>query len=218
MRVRGNNRCELFHSDGDRCLFLKYLADAIEKSGCAVHGFVMMSNHVHLLATGSEAGSLSRFIQATGRRYTRYMNRSQKRTGTLFEGRFKSSLVDSEAYLFSCMRYIELNPVRAGMVGHPGEYPWSSYSQNAGGAPGGILSPREEYLRLGPEALTRGRAYRALFDERLADDDIRRIRESIAKGGVLGREEFARRIGAHLDRSVAIVPAGRPAGRGKKVI
>lgn len=208
--VRGNNRSVFFFSDQDRCLFLKYLAEGIEKSSSAVHAFVLMTNHVHLLATGKNPGSLSRLMQAIGRRYARYINRTQQRTGTLFEGRFKSSIVDSEAYFLTCMRYIELNPVRAGMIDRPADYPWSSYGQNAGGAPSGLLAPHAEYLRLGADSLSRGRAYRALFDECLREDELRQIRECAAKGGVLGREGFARRLEVSLNRSVAIVAPGRP--------
>ena len=114
-----------------------------------MHAYVLMTNHVHLLVTGREPRSISRFMQQLNRRYSRYFNKAHERTGTLYEGRFGSSHIESERYFFTVMRYIEINPVRAGMVRHPGDYPWSSHRQNACGAPNGLLTPHPLFIGLG---------------------------------------------------------------------
>lgn len=120
--VRGNNRADLFRTDFDRAVFLRDLLRSAARHECQLHAFVLMTNHVHLLATGPQEGRISRMMQALGRRYAQYANRTHGRTGTLFEGRFKSSLVDSDRYLLTCMRYIESNPVRAAMVPDAASY------------------------------------------------------------------------------------------------
>ena len=148
--VRGNNRSAMFRDDADRSMFLQCLGEALDACSCDVHAFVLMTNHVHLLATGHLRGEISELVQRLGRKYARLVNMRWGRTGTLFEGRFRSYPVETEAYLLTCMRYIELNPVRAGMVDHPGDFPWSSYGQNVCGDPCGILRPHELYERLGP--------------------------------------------------------------------
>ena len=129
---RGNNRLACFFDDNDRYRYLEWLAVAAAKYGGAVHAYVLMTNHVHLLATGHEKGALGRMMQSLGRRYVRYVNSRYRRSGTLWEGRYKSSLVDSDQYLLTCYRYIELNPVRAFLVTTPGDYRWSSFNCNAG--------------------------------------------------------------------------------------
>ncbi|MGC2047550.1 MAG: transposase, partial [Gallionella sp.] len=129
--VRGNNRSEIFCADADYRFYLEKLQLACDKHGCDLHAYVLMTNHVHLLITPHEEQSLSKALQMLGRYYVQYYNHCYQRTGTLWEGRYKATLIDSEAYLLTCMRYIELNPVRAGMVAHPSEYPWSSYHHNA---------------------------------------------------------------------------------------
>lgn len=124
--IRGNNRQAIFRSDGDRVFFHRCLVEISSRCQVDVHAYVLMGNHVHLLATGREADSISRMIQATGRRYVSYFNYLYKRTGTLWEGRFRSSAVQTDRYLLTCQRYIELNPVRAGIVADPMDFPWSS--------------------------------------------------------------------------------------------
>ena len=178
--VRGNNRCTLFLDDRDRCVALRYLQEALRLLAVEVHAYVLMSNHIHLLATPREDRVLSRFVQTVGRRFARYTNRRQQRTGTLFEGRFRASLVESERYFLACMRYIELNPVRAGIAGAPGDFGWSSYAENACGDPTGIVTPHQEYLRLGRDARERAAAYRALFVPVLSSEVVGNIRSSIA--------------------------------------
>ncbi|HSN20311.1 MAG TPA: transposase [Usitatibacter sp.] len=208
--VRGNNRANLFRDDNDRTVFIRFLRQSITVTDSDVHAFVLMTNHVHLLATGKAAGALSRLVQSVGRRYTRYVNRVHERTGTLFEGRFHASLVDSERYLFTCMRYIELNPVRAGMSAHAGEYAWSSFRQNSGAEPLVWLTPRSEYLALGCDAASRGEAYRSLFSNPIADGELQAIRQGIRKNAPLGASHFIDCVEHALGRKVEPAPRGRP--------
>lgn len=128
---RGNNRDVIFVAEADYRFYLDKLKDACDRMGCEVHAYVLMTNHVHLLMTPYEENSLGRVMQSLGRRYVQYFNYRYRRTGTLWEGRYRATLIDAESYLLTCYRYIELNPVRAGMVSHPGDYPWSSYRSNA---------------------------------------------------------------------------------------
>jgi putative transposase len=176
MVVRGINRAALFTDDQDRCVFLGYLRDALQPPGIRLHAYVLMTNHVHMLGTADRPGMLSDFVQAIGRRFAPYANARQQRTGSLFEGRFHSSLVDTERYFLTCMRYIEMNPVRAGLVTRPASFPWSSFSENASGHPAGLLSPHDEYLRLGRSADERGAAYRALFSDVMGPETLAMIR------------------------------------------
>jgi putative transposase len=208
--VRGNNRSTLFFSDRDCQVFLRYLEEGLAATGCKAHAFVLMPNHVHLLATAQKAGGVSRLIQAIGRRYARFINRAYSRTGTLFEGRFRSSLVDSERYFLTCMRYIESNPVRATLVPEPARFPWSSYAQNATGRPAWMLTPHEEYLRLGSDAHSRGAAYRALFCYPMGSAELEQVRIAAAKGAVLGGEAFANQVSDIVKRPLARESPGRP--------
>ena len=130
---------------------------------------------VHLLATGYSRGAISLTMRDVGRCYVQYVNGEYERTGTLYEGRFKSSLVETRPYFLTCMRYIELNPVRASMVGHPAEYPWSSFGQNASGEPSGLVVAHAEYLQLGGDPQSRGETYRRLFDNAISDDQLAAI-------------------------------------------
>jgi len=208
--VRGNNRSLLFRDDADRCIFLQLLEAALDTCACELHAYVLMSNHVHLLATGHLSGELSQLIQRIGRKFARLVNIRWERTGTLFEGRFRSSLVDSQAYLLTCMRYIELNAVRAGIVRHPSEFGWSSYRQNAAGNPTGLLTPHEKYLCLGATPEQRGNAYRGLVASGVTEEQLTQIRLSAAKCRALGTQSFCDEISAQLERPVVPRPQGRP--------
>ncbi len=213
--VRGNNRQVIFRDDGDRIIFLRYLQEALDACVCDLHAYVLMDNHVHLLATGNLRGELSELMQRVGRKFARLINLRWSRTGTLFEGRFRSSLIDSEAYLFTCMRYIELNPVRAGMVAAPGDYAWSSYRQNSSGNPQVPLMPHPLYRDLGAGEVERGRAYREMVKAGLSDAALDRIRVSVQKCRALGSEEFCAQVEARLERAVAPRAQGRPQKRGQ---
>ena len=162
-----------------------------------------MTNHVHLLITAHSEGGLSKAMQSLGRYYVQYFNYCYKRTGTLWEGRYKSTLIDSETYLLTCMRYIELNPVRAAMVEHPSAYPWSSYAANAVGREDALIKPHELYRRLGRTWDQRQSAYRQLFRHHLGDATLVSIRDATHKAWVLGGEHFKQRIQKQLDRRVA---------------
>ena len=145
---RGNDRRPCFFAEGDYARYLDELREIALREGCAVHAYVLMTNHVHLLMTPTEAGQIARVMQALGRRYVRFINDRYHRTGTLWEGRYKACLVDSETYLLTCYRYIELNPVRAAMVAEAGDYPWSSYGRNAMGRADRLVHLHASYLAL----------------------------------------------------------------------
>jgi len=168
-----------------------------------IHAFVLMANHVHLLASGEDKFSISCMMQALGRSFVHYINTTYQRTGTLWEGRYKSSLVSTTDYLFTLSRYIELNPVRAGMVTLPGEYPWSSYRPNGMGITIGLISEHEVYRGLARTKSGRVHAYRELFKGQLSTEPIEEIRISTNKGWVIGSEGFRREIETAIGRKVA---------------
>jgi len=198
--MRGNNRAEIFCADADYRFYLEKLQAACEKHGCDLHAYVLMTNHVHLLVSPQAENSLAKTMQALGRYYVQYYNHCYQRTGTLFEGRYKATLIDTETYLLTCMRYIELNPVRAGMVKHPSEYPWSSYHYNALGQPNSLLTPYLEYRKLGRTDEERQAAYRQLFKRHLSENSITAIRDATNKAWVLGTDRFKQRMQANLGR------------------
>ena len=200
--LRGNNRAEIFCADADYSFYLEKLKLACDKHGGSVHAYVLMTNHVHLLITPHFEQSLGKAMQMLGRYYVQYYNYCYQRTGTLWEGRYKATLIDSEAYLLTCMRYIELNPVRAGMVIDPADYPWSSYHHNALGQLSELVAPHPEYLRLGKSNETRQAAYRDLFKHYLSEKNITEIREATNKAWVLGNDRFKQRIQEQLGRRV----------------
>ena len=211
---RGNNRAPCFFVERDYHLYLDRLAEAATKHGCAIHAYVLMTNHVHLLVAPGAAGCVSRMMQDLGRSYVRIVNDTLGRTGTLWEGRFKSSLVDSDVYLLGCHRYIELNPVRAGMVTHPGQYRWSSHRHYAHGVCDRLITEHEIYRQLGASAHDRQRAFRSLIDDEMKASDIADIRSAANQGWALGSEHFKDRMEAALGRPVRPPKRGRPV-RGK---
>jgi putative transposase len=210
---RGNNRQLIFAVEADYPFFRDALVEAADKHGLAIHAYVWMTNHVHLLATPAFADSISKTFQSVGRRYVQYFNHSYKRSGTLWEGRYRATVVDSARYLLTLMRYIELNAVRAGMVAAPEDYPWSSYRRNAlgeGGPNADWLSSHEEYSGLGREGAARRKAYRALFAAAIDRDDLAEIRECTHKGWALGGARFRAAIEALGQRRAASKGVGRP--------
>ncbi len=176
--------------------YAHWLREGGEKHRVEIHGWVFMTNHVHLLMTPLEERALSKLMQYLGRLYARYFNDRYGRTGTLFEDRFRSSIVDSDAYLLTCLRYIELNPVRAGMVSAPGDYRWSSYAAHAFGNRVGLWTPHPTYVALGATQSTRATAYRQIIDEALDRDILTEIRRCASKGLVLGTEKFRQQFEA----------------------
>jgi len=208
---RGNDRQPIFYSDNDYRVYLGWICEAAKRWNCAVHAYVLMTNHVHLLMTPQDMDGISRLMQYVGRRYVPYVNHEYQRTGTLWEGRFKSSLVQAQSYVLACHRYIELNPVRAGMVQAPGDYPWSSYRSNAFGETNPILTPHAEYMALGGGSQTERRnAYQALFSSRLDQNLISQMRECLQTGTPLGNDRFRVRIEQLLGRSIGFSRRGRP--------
>lgn len=207
---RGNNRGAVFFDEADRGRYRDWLAEAAAQHGCTIYAYVLMTNHVHLLAAPQREASLPRTMQSLGRRYVRYVNDAYRRTGTLWEGRYRAAPIDSEAYFLACCRYIELNPVRAGMVAHPREYRWSSWRAHARGAADPLAAEHPIYRALGGDAAARQRAYRALFAAPLAGEFVEAVRAATNGGWALGDEGFKRRIAAALGRRVAPAPKGRP--------
>jgi len=208
---RGNDRMPCFRDDDDRELYLRLLAHMSARYGCAVHAYVLMTNHVHLLVSHQELGAISRMMQGIGRVYVAEHNRRHARTGTLWEGRFRSSLVDSERYVLACYRYIELNPVRAGLAAHPAHFAWSSYAVNALGLTSGFLRAHDAYLALGSSVVARTAAYRQLFSAGTGDDDDAAIRAHLRAQRALGSEGFQAVIERTLGRCAVVRPAHRPA-------
>lgn len=210
---RGNNRQVCFACEQDMAVYAHLLDEYSSKFSVALHAWVFMINHMHLLATPYETGSISNMMQAVGRRYVRYFNREYQRSGTLWEGRFKSSLVQSETYLLQCQRYIELNPLRAGMVSDPADYVWSSYQCHALGKAINMSTPHEEYLRLGGSDLMRQSVYRSLFDAHVDDVLVNDIRLAVNKGLALGGGRFKDEIESLYGRRVKSARMGRPVSR-----
>lgn len=207
---RGNNRAVCFYAEQDYQFYLHHLEEYATKFGCSVHAYVLMTNHVHLLLTPERTESASLLMKSLGQLYVQYINRSYRRSGTLWEGRFRSCLTQTETYLLSCYRYIELNPVRAGMVNQPQKYRWSSYHSNALGKASSLIKPQQEYLRLGSTETERQSSYRALFSAHLEPETISQIRSATNGNYALGGERFQKEIEAALNRRVSRGVAGRP--------
>ncbi len=207
---RGNNREPCFYAEEDYRRYLDDLDEVADKFGCAIHAYVLMTNHVHLLVTPLKDLAIGQMMQALGRRYVYYINKTYKRTGTLWEGRYKSSLIDSEAYLLTCMRYIELNPLRANMVKHPGEYKWSSYLANATGNSDTLIQPHPVYRALGENDEARQIAYRELFRHHMDNNLLHDIREALNHELVLGRSYFKEKIEKLTQRQTTLGQPGRP--------
>ena len=183
---RGNNRGACFFGDADYLAYLRFLGRFAPRCGCSIHAYCLMTNHVHLLLTPHAADACARLMKSLGQHYVQYVNRARKRSGTLWEGRFRSSLVATERYALACYRYIELNPVRAGLVAAPREYRWSSYRDNAAGDADGLLSPHPAYLGLADDVIVRGRQYGGLFDASMSPEEVDEIRHAARNGRALG--------------------------------
>jgi putative transposase len=209
VRQRGNNGAACFFNDADRRFYLKCLAEASERRGCAIHAYVLMTNHVHLLVTPSEAGALAAMMQDLSR-YVRVINAIHGRTGSLWESRYRSSLIDSERYLLTCHRYIEHNPVRAGLAPDAGCYPWSSHRHYANGRDDHLITEHFVYAGLAAAPAERCATYQSLFATSLDERLVARIREAINTDSALGSETFMDEMEAKLGRSVRPPTRGRP--------
>jgi putative transposase len=206
---RGNNRNPCFASETDYLVYLSLLQQYAAAAACQIHAYVLMTNHVHLLLSSGSREGPSMLMRRLGQHYVQYFNRRHQRSGTLWEGRFRSCLVEEEGYLLICHRYIELNPVRAGMVADPGAYPWSSFRTNALGEENHLITPHVVYAGLGRHAAERRSAYRHLFGEALSGQLLAQIRHASNSNFPLGPEGFV----ADTARSFGIRPPvkrGRP--------
>jgi putative transposase len=207
---RGNNREPVFFEPEDYRRYLDWLGAAAAEHGVAVHAYVLMTNHVHLLATPRDAGALSRTMQSLGRRYVRHVNAAYGRTGTLWEGRYRAAPIEAEAHLIACMRYIELNPVRARMVRRPGNYPWSSHPAHAAGERDPLLTPHPLYTALGGSPGKRAAAYAALFGEALPAEFMDALRRATNGGWALGNARWRAKIERVTKRRATPLPPGPP--------
>nr|WP_286945332.1 transposase [Pseudomonas sp. UBA6718] len=214
---RGNNRDACFFQDEDYQFYLAVLADALRRYRVHLHAYVLMTNHVHLLMTPSDESGISRVMQHLGRMYVLYVNRTYRRSGTLWEGRHKASLINAAEYLLACYRYIELNPVRAGMVTAPEAYRWSSYSWHAWGKADPLIGDHVLYQALGANQSDRQCAYRALFVGHLEPDAIHAMREASVHNYPLGNDRFRESIALQLGRSVGYQSSGRPVIKNKSL-
>lgn len=200
---RGVNRGACFANDTDRRFYLGLLQELLPDSGCALHAYVLMTNHVHLLLTPDDEGGPSSLMKAVAQRHAQRCNKQWRRTGPLWEGRFKSSVVDSAEYALRCYRYIEENPLRAGMVRHPAEYAWSSFRANALGFPCAFLSEHEAWLALGGDSVDRRIAYRAMFDDPQPERELEVFRDALKTGLAAGSAEFIEQVAAATGRRAA---------------
>lgn len=205
---RGNNRNACFASDSDMAAYARWLYEAAQEYTVDVHAWVFMTNHVHLLVTPQRDVGVSRMMQSVGSRYVRYFNWAHERTGTLFEGRFKSSLVQSENYFLNCQRYIELNPVRAHMVNDPADYVWSSYHAHALGKQAALWTPHPEYLALAAAHDKRQQYYRELCSQKMDHDVIQQIRDRTNTGLVLGDDAFRNQMESLTGERFRRLPRG----------
>jgi len=210
---RGNDRRLIFRDLADHQVFLDRLGQAARQFQVAIHAYVLMPNHLHLLATPVDQAGLGRMMQWVGRHYVPYFNYKYQRVGTLWQGRYKATVIDSERYFLVCSRYIELNPVRAGMLADPAEYPWSSYRHHIGGTPDPLVTDHALYWALGNTPFARERAYRELIEQALAADDIAALNEATDKGWALGSEHFASALERQTERRVQPARRGRPPKR-----
>ena len=207
---RGNNRQAMFVDAADYQRLLVYLGEAAQRYEVAIHAYVLMSNHFHLLATPADESGLPSLMQSLGRRYVRVFNNRHGRTGTLWEGRYKATIIESERYLIACMAYIELNPVRAGMAAHPQDYLWSSYAHQAGIGHDPLITPHSLYWALGNTPFSREAAYRGIVEAGLGSDQVSGFTQATLKGWALGGDSFVRELQERTGRRVARQKAGRP--------
>jgi putative transposase len=207
---RGNNKSPVFFTDQDYLFFLDVLQEAKVKHPCSIYSYCLMTNHFHLLLEPKDKDNISLLIKLLGAKYVHYINKVYTRTGTLWEGRFKCSLIDKESYFLSCLRYIETNPVRAGIVNAPELYCWSSYRFRAFGEKNPILDFDPWYNSLGNDDEERQFIYRQFFQNLMPEPAIKVIREMTNKGGIIGTDDFRTQIEEITQRRIVIRPPGRP--------
>jgi len=209
---RGHSREPVFFEDGDYQAYLGWMKEAAERYDCAIHAYVLMTNHIHILSTPNDKEGISRMMQYVGRRYVPYINLSYGTSGSIWEGRYKASLISDEQYLLICMRYIELNPVRANMMNSPGYYHWSSYRHNAQGKNERIVTEHPIYTDLGKTKTTRCENYKDLFKAHIDFDELKSIRAAWQTGTPLGNDHFREKIERKLKTKIGQARRGRPDG------
>jgi putative transposase len=207
---RGNNRQPIFANVQHYQDLLHLLAENAQKFSVSIHAYVLMTNHFHVLATPTTAEGLPQMMQAVGRRYVRHFNDSQSRSGTLWEGRYKSTLIQTERYLLACMAYIELNPVRAGLVDDPGSYPWSSFAHYSGTRTDPLVTPHALYWELGNTPFARQAAYSEMARAGVSRETQQLLTQSVLRGWALGEAGFVEDLQTRTQRRVSPVGAGRP--------
>jgi putative transposase len=207
---RGHNRDPCFLADQDFLYYKEALGEGLNRYKGSLHAYCLMTNHVHLLITPQDKDSIPRIIQHVARQYTLHFNRSYRRSGALWEGRYKASLVNTEDYLLCCYKYIELNPVSAGMVTTPGEYQWSSYRSNALSAFDKLISAHPIYLDLGNSEQKRKECYQNLFTLDIRESDKALIRRALNKNYPTGDDRFKQKVEAILNRNIGTGNMGRP--------
>jgi putative transposase len=207
---RGHGRQAIFADSADVARYLNALRDATVSHQIALHAYVLMPNHVHLLMTPVDARAIGVAMQAVGRRYVRWFNDRNRRTGALFEGRYRSTVVEADRYLLACMRYIESNPVRAGLVTAPEHYAWCSYRHHIGLATDALINDHPVYWQLGNTPFDRQMQYRGLFEHEATEAEINLIRQSTHGGWALGTREFIARLQLQGARRAHRQPVGRP--------
>ena len=208
---RGNNRQMIFADTQDFATMMALLAENAHKFAVAVHAYVLMDNHFHLLATPATAEALPLMMQAVGRSYVRYFNQRHARSGTLWEGRYRSTLIETERYLLACMVYIDLNPVRAGMVAQPGAWQWSSHAHYLGQRIDKLVTPHALYWALGNTPFAREAAYAGLVQAGIGCGDQAALTDAALSGWALGDTEFVAELQKKSPRRVTKTRAGRPA-------
>jgi putative transposase len=207
---RGNNRQPIVMDDHDRITFLRELGELAAERALAVHAYVLMDNHIHLLATPQAQGDLSWVMQALGRRYVHAFNRRYARTGTLWEGRFRAAVVETDRYFLACQRYIELNPVRAGLVEDPAAFRWSSAQHHLGIRADALVSDHSVFWALGNTPFEREAAYRNLLAQGMGIDEAAAITQATLRARVLGGSSFVEQLARLTDRPITQRPRGRP--------
>jgi len=208
---RGNNRQAIFSSTADYILLLALLKENAQKFGVAVHAYVLMTNHFHILATPEQLNSLPLMMQAVGRSYVRYFNDAQHRSGTLWEGRYRSTLIQTDRYLLTCMAYLDLNPVRAGLVRQAKEYEWSSHRHYIGQRADKLITPHPLFWTLGNTPFSREAAYADLVDVGITSAQHSDLTRSVLSGWALGDEDFVDDLQKRTTRRAVQAQAGRPA-------
>jgi putative transposase len=208
---RGHNRADCFRFAGDFERYFDVLAESARKHECLIHAFVLMTNHVHLLITSMDAMGASRMMKQVAQKHAQALNRREQRTGSFWSDRFYSSVIQSDRYLLACHRYIEMNPVRAGIVPAPRLYRWSSYRHNAEGITCPIVTPHSLYLELGSTPEQRERAYRAMFNDMLDASVLDQFRTAARACRAVGDEDFHRQLGEQLGVCTYARKPGRPA-------